>query len=171
MKYVVWPPLFLYTGGPILCKGVAQGYSDISRRCKSVPDKNRKHEQFSKVSPECYNKSFGQTKLKMHGSAEKDKEHSRLSNTSADDSFTSKRERKLDTTKRDTPVSRQSRTRNKAKTLKQSKALSPREQNPTESDIDTFLRWREMFGHKEAKRLMGDDYDICLRYLSDLNII
>ncbi|KAK3594524.1 hypothetical protein CHS0354_030871 [Potamilus streckersoni] len=30
IKYIVWPALYLYQNGPILCKGVAQGMNDLS---------------------------------------------------------------------------------------------------------------------------------------------
>ncbi|XP_053389421.1 uncharacterized protein LOC128552409 [Mercenaria mercenaria] len=36
VEFVVWPALLLHANGPVLCKGVAQGLSDV-RRPKSAP--------------------------------------------------------------------------------------------------------------------------------------
>jgi hypothetical protein len=36
VDYVVWPVLFLHEGGPIICKGVAQG-ADIDQNGKIIP--------------------------------------------------------------------------------------------------------------------------------------
>ncbi|XP_053392094.1 uncharacterized protein LOC128554805 [Mercenaria mercenaria] len=42
VAYVVWPALLLHANGPVLCKGVAQGLGEPTRRTKSAPPYERR---------------------------------------------------------------------------------------------------------------------------------
>ncbi|XP_045206667.1 uncharacterized protein LOC123558887 [Mercenaria mercenaria] len=51
VEFVVWPALLLHANGPVLCKGVAQGFGE-ARGSKSAPPKSKIESVFNKVTSE-----------------------------------------------------------------------------------------------------------------------
>ncbi|XP_045206635.1 uncharacterized protein LOC123558854 [Mercenaria mercenaria] len=51
VDFIVWPALLLHSYGPVLCKGVAEVFSD-TRGPKSAPPKSKMESNFSRITSE-----------------------------------------------------------------------------------------------------------------------
>ncbi|XP_053399063.1 uncharacterized protein LOC123556866 [Mercenaria mercenaria] len=168
VDFVVWPALNLHTNGPVLCKGVAQGYTEVTRRSRSVPAKSRKKNESYETTPENDTDTKRDMKLKTNTVVIGGRSIRTSDEGLENDKSTTRRADKIH---RNTPVARQSRATFKPKNLSYYDNNPPSNPKPSENDVDTFWRWREMFGPEEARRLLGQDYDICLKYLKGLGVI
>lgn len=161
IEYVAWPALLLHENGPVLCKGIAQGSGDSSRRSKSAPAKNRGLDYSSEKSQENYSVTLKHSKVSSADA--KNHKNRTVEPRTAEQGRSSRR--LFDEVSQNSSYQRQSRSRYKPKNLNQYDNVSHTYIVPTQVDFDKYFRWRELFGTKRARELMGEVYDVCDSYM------
>lgn len=158
VDFVVWPPMYLYEGGPVLSKGVAQGY-----KSRSAPTKMQNH------------KAYDDKK-----NVERPTHERRI--TSQETSQFSKSTRNRNETYRNDHQPERGNTYGKSnaspsdgyhqtvvspKTMHGTKSnvadSSYYGKNPTSTEWNNYYYYIGQYGEAAAKSIMGSRFDVCKR--------
>lgn len=172
VEFVVWPALLLHQNGPVLCKGIAQCIADTSRRQKSPSLDDHQQDyahkrHFGRFSGEVKPLTVRTEDSFYARDLTRSLSYKSRTDTRGYENYVSRYNVDFIPSYQQT-VPRKSHLAYKSNMYQYDNATAV-DTAPSESDIDNYFRHIEMFGRAEAKIILGSKYDICYRYINNLN--